>query len=88
LSGPEAHGWGLANELRGHEELLDAALGWCARIEALPADVVPMTKPQLRPCADLTGEQAITMEELAEPNYFTTQAHREAVGELPATSGG
>ncbi len=88
LSGAEAHELGLANELHPHEALLDAALGWCARIEALPGHVVPMTKAQLRQCADLTWEQAITMEELAEPNCFTTQAHREAVRELLAGSGG
>jgi hypothetical protein len=29
-------------------------------------------------------EQAIAMEELAEPQCFTTEAHREAVGEMLA----
>lgn len=86
LSGAEAQELGLANELHAHEDLMDAALRWCARIEALPAHVVPMTKLQLRQSADLTWEQAITMEELAEPNCFTTKAHREAVHALLARS--
>jgi 2-(1,2-epoxy-1,2-dihydrophenyl)acetyl-CoA isomerase len=43
-----------------------------------------MTKPLLRQCADLTWEQAITMEEFAEPSTFTTAAHRAAVAGLLA----
>jgi 2-(1,2-epoxy-1,2-dihydrophenyl)acetyl-CoA isomerase len=41
-----------------------------------------MSKPLLRQCSDMTWEQAITMEEFAEPMCFTTQAHRDAVREL------
>ena len=41
-----------------------------------------MMKPLLRQCADLTWEQAITLEEFAEPMCFTTQAHRQGVQEL------
>jgi len=41
-----------------------------------------MTKPLLRSAADLTWEQAITMEEFAEPGCFTTRAHRDAVQAL------
>jgi 2-(1,2-epoxy-1,2-dihydrophenyl)acetyl-CoA isomerase len=82
LSGAEAHELGLANEHHPHDELLGAARQWCERIEALPRHVVAMTKPLLRQCADLTWEQAITMEELAEPNCFTTQSHRDAVAKL------
>jgi 2-(1,2-epoxy-1,2-dihydrophenyl)acetyl-CoA isomerase len=82
LSGPEAFQLGLGNELVAHEELLPAALEWCERIERLPAHVLEMSKPLLRQCADMTWEQAITMEELAEPMCFTTAAHRETVREL------
>ena len=43
-----------------------------------------MMKPLLRATADLSWEQAITMEEFAEPGCFTTRAHREAVRALVA----
>lgn len=41
-----------------------------------------MMKPMLRNAADMTWEQAIAMEELAEPMCFTTRAHRDAVHDL------
>jgi 2-(1,2-epoxy-1,2-dihydrophenyl)acetyl-CoA isomerase len=82
LSGAEAFELGLANELHPHVELLPAARAWCERIVALPDHVVAMTKPLLRQCADLTWEQAIAMEEFAEPICFTTRAHRDGVREL------
>jgi 2-(1,2-epoxy-1,2-dihydrophenyl)acetyl-CoA isomerase len=41
-----------------------------------------MSKPLLRQCADLSWEQAIAMEEFAEPMCFTTEAHRAGVREL------
>jgi 2-(1,2-epoxy-1,2-dihydrophenyl)acetyl-CoA isomerase len=44
-----------------------------------------MMKPLLRHAADLTWEQAIAMEEFAEPQCFTTAAHREAVAALLAS---
>jgi 2-(1,2-epoxy-1,2-dihydrophenyl)acetyl-CoA isomerase len=84
LSGREAFELGLANELHQHEQLLGAARAWCERIDALPDHVLAMTKPLLRHCADLTWEQAIAMEEFAEPMCFTTSAHREGVRELLA----
>ena len=62
--------------------LLDAARTWSERIDALPDHVARMTKPLLRSAADLTWEQAITMEEFAEPGCFTTRAHRDAVQAL------
>jgi 2-(1,2-epoxy-1,2-dihydrophenyl)acetyl-CoA isomerase len=82
LSGTEAFALGLGNELVAHEQLLDAALAWSSRIEGLPDHVLAMTKPLLRQCADLTWEQAIAMEEFAEPMCFTTGAHQDAVREL------
>ena len=82
LSGAEAFELGLGNELVAHEELLPSALAWCERIEQLPQHVLAMSKPLLRNCADLTWEQAITMEEFAEPMCFTTEAHRAGVGDL------
>jgi 2-(1,2-epoxy-1,2-dihydrophenyl)acetyl-CoA isomerase len=82
LSGAEAAEIGLANAVVPHEQLLEAALDWCERIEQLPTHVTSMMKPLLRGAADMTWDQAITMEEFAEPQCFTTAAHREAVEEL------
>jgi 2-(1,2-epoxy-1,2-dihydrophenyl)acetyl-CoA isomerase len=82
LSGEEAVEMGLANELVPHDRLLDAAVERCERVESLPPHVSSMMKPLLRNAADLTWEQAIAMEEFAEPQCFTTAAHREAVEEL------
>jgi 2-(1,2-epoxy-1,2-dihydrophenyl)acetyl-CoA isomerase len=79
LSGDEAAGLGLANSVHAHDELLPAALAWCERIEELPRHVTTMVKPLLRGAADMTWEQAIAMEEFAEPQCFTTAAHREAI---------
>ena len=75
-------GLGLANALVPHDELIPAALDWCERIESLPPHVVPMMKPLLRHAADLSFEQAIAMEEFAEPMTFTTRGHREAVARM------
>jgi 2-(1,2-epoxy-1,2-dihydrophenyl)acetyl-CoA isomerase len=82
LSGREAFELGLGNELVAHEDLLAAASRWCEDIERLPDHVLEMSKPLLRNCADLTWEQAITMEEFAEPACFTTASHRVAVEQL------
>lgn len=82
LSGEEAAELGLANALVDHDSLLDEAEAWCERVEAMPAHVGRMMKPLLRNAADMTWEQAIAMEELAEPHSFTTQAHEDAVAEL------
>jgi 2-(1,2-epoxy-1,2-dihydrophenyl)acetyl-CoA isomerase len=82
LSGGEAFELGLGNELVAHDELLSTAQRWCEQIEKLPDHVLAMSKPLLRQCADLTWEQAIAMEEFAEPMCFTTQAHRDGVQEL------
>jgi 2-(1,2-epoxy-1,2-dihydrophenyl)acetyl-CoA isomerase len=84
LSGAEAADLGLANAMVEHNRLLPAALEWCDRIEQLPTHVQSMMKPLLRNAADMTWEQAIAMEEFAEPMCFTTRAHREAVGAMLA----
>ena len=82
LSGAEAGELGLVNEVVAHDELIPAALGHVERMAALPPHVVPMTKTLLRQAADMTWDQAIVMEEFAEPMCFTTTGHREAVAEL------
>ena len=82
LSGTEAAELGIANSVHAHDELLRAAREWCERIERLPDHVTRMMKPLLRNAADATWETSIAMEEFAEPQTFTTAAHREAVAEL------
>ena len=82
LTAVEALELGLGNEVVAHEQLLETALGWCQRIERLPDHVLEMSKPLLRQCADLTWDQAIAMEEFAEPMCFTTEAHQAAVQSL------
>jgi 2-(1,2-epoxy-1,2-dihydrophenyl)acetyl-CoA isomerase len=79
LSGAEATELGIANAVVPHDELMPAALEWCDRISDLPDHAVLMTKPLLRAAADMSWDQALAMEEFAEPNCFTTRDHREAV---------
>jgi 2-(1,2-epoxy-1,2-dihydrophenyl)acetyl-CoA isomerase len=87
LSAAEAFELGLGNEVVPHDELMAAAERWCESIERLPEHVLAMSKPLLRNCADMTWDQAITMEEFAEPTCFTTEAHRVAVEQLTAAHG-
>lgn len=84
LSAQEALELGLVNEVVVHDELAGAADRWADRVDRLPEHVLPMTKPLLRHAADLTWEQAIAMEEFAEPMAFTTGGHRAGVAELLA----
>jgi 2-(1,2-epoxy-1,2-dihydrophenyl)acetyl-CoA isomerase len=86
LTGEQAYELGLGNELVPHDELLNTATRWCERIVELPEHVLAMSKPLLRNCADMTWEQAIAMEEFAEPMCFTTAAHRAAVDQLLSSS--
>jgi 2-(1,2-epoxy-1,2-dihydrophenyl)acetyl-CoA isomerase len=82
LSGEEAAELGIANAVVPHDELLGTALEWCDRIAGLPRHALLMTKPLLRQAADMTWDQALAMEEFAEPSCFTTADHREAVSEF------
>ena len=82
LTARDALELGLVNEVVPRAELLAAALRWCDRIARLPEHVVAMTKPLMRAAADMTWQQAIVAEELAEPNTFTTKAHQEAIRAL------
>jgi 2-(1,2-epoxy-1,2-dihydrophenyl)acetyl-CoA isomerase len=87
LSGREAFELGLGNELLAHDELLASAQKWCERVAGLPRHVLAISKPLLRQCADLSWEQAVAMEEFAEPMCFTTEAHRAGVSELIGAAG-
>jgi 2-(1,2-epoxy-1,2-dihydrophenyl)acetyl-CoA isomerase len=75
---------GLVHEVVPHAELLAAADGWCERIASLPGHAIAMTKPLLRAAADSSWDQALTMEEFAEPQCFTTRAFQDSVTALLA----
>ena len=79
VSGAEAAAMGLVNHVVPHERLLDEARAWAERIVGVPDAIVSLAKPLLRRAADATWEQAIAMEEFAEPMCFTTAGHRAAV---------
>ena len=82
LSAEEALTLGLVNEVVPHDQLLPRAGNWCERAIGLPIHAFDMTKPLLRYVADMSWDQAIAMEEFAEPMCFTTQAHRDAVNAM------
>jgi 2-(1,2-epoxy-1,2-dihydrophenyl)acetyl-CoA isomerase len=79
IGGAEAAAMGLVNHVVPHERLLDEARAWAERIVAVPDAIVSLAKPLLRRAADAPWEQAIAMEEFAEPMCFTTAGHRNAV---------
>ncbi len=82
LDAERAKELGLVQEVVPHEQLLDAADRWCARIASVPRHAVAMTKPLLRAAADASWDHSITMEEFAEPQCFTTTAFHGAVEAL------
>ncbi|MQY05741.1 enoyl-CoA hydratase/isomerase family protein [Actinomadura macrotermitis] len=71
--------YGLVNEVVPHEELLARALWWCERALATPEHAQLMAVPLLRQAASMTWEQALVMEEFAEPNCFTTKDFARSV---------
>jgi len=75
---------GLVNEVVPADRLMNAALEWCQRITELPAHALPIAKPLLRSAADLSWEQALMMEEFAEPMCFTTGGFAEGVRRVTA----
>ncbi|OBA80255.1 enoyl-CoA hydratase [Mycobacterium sp. 1164966.3] len=70
---------GLVQQVVAHDELLPTADEWCARVAAMPAHAVAMTKPLLRAAADARWQDALTLEEFAEPTCFTTAAFADSV---------
>jgi 2-(1,2-epoxy-1,2-dihydrophenyl)acetyl-CoA isomerase len=79
---------GLVQEVVEHERLLEAADDWCSRVAEMPAHAVAMTKPLLRAAADADWNDAITLEEFAEPSCFTTAAFAQSVHSLLDTRPG
>lgn len=82
LEAERARELGLVHEVVPHERLLAVVEEWCDRIAALPPHAIAMTKPLLRAAADASWEQALVMEEFAEPQCFTTGTFQTAVKEL------
>ncbi|MFL6083758.1 MAG: enoyl-CoA hydratase/isomerase family protein [Mycobacterium sp.] len=70
---------GLVQEVVEHDRLLATADEWCSRIADLPPHAVAMTKPLLRTTADADWNDALTLEEFAEPTCFTTAAFADSV---------
>ncbi|WP_301123654.1 enoyl-CoA hydratase/isomerase family protein [Mycolicibacterium fortuitum] len=70
---------GLVHEVVAHEQLLAIADEWCSRVAALPPHAVAMAKPLLRAAADAGWNDALTLEEFAEPTCFTTAAFADSV---------
>ncbi|MFV8053323.1 enoyl-CoA hydratase/isomerase family protein [Mycobacterium sp. 48b] len=70
---------GLVHEVVAHAELLATADVWCSRVAALPPHAVAMAKPLLRAAADASWNDALTLEEFAEPTCFTTAAFADSV---------
>jgi 2-(1,2-epoxy-1,2-dihydrophenyl)acetyl-CoA isomerase len=75
---------GLVHEVAPHDDLLATAIAWCDKIAALPPHAMAMTKPLLRAAADASWEQALLMEEFAEPQCFTTEAFQSTVAQMLA----
>ncbi|BBF98839.1 MULTISPECIES: enoyl-CoA hydratase/isomerase family protein [Pseudonocardia] len=84
LGAAEALELGLVDELVPAADLPAVALDWCRRITALPPHAVELAKPLLRAAADAPWEQALTMEEFAEPICFTTGGFRDGVARVVA----
>lgn len=77
---------GLVNEVVGAGDLMAAADRWCDRVAAMPAHALPIAKPLLRGAADASWEQALTMEEFAEPLCFTTRGFADGVAAVTAAT--
>lgn len=70
---------GLVEEVVEHHRLLAAADEWCSRISEMPPHAVAMAKTLLRTAADANWNDALTLEEFAEPTCFTTAAFAGSV---------
>jgi len=79
IDAAEAQRLGLVHQVVAHDELLAVADEWCSRVAALPPHAVAMAKPLLRAAADASWNDALTLEEFAEPTCFTTAAFADSV---------
>jgi 2-(1,2-epoxy-1,2-dihydrophenyl)acetyl-CoA isomerase len=79
IDAPTALRLGLVQEVVEHDRLLATADEWCSRVAELPPHAVAMAKPLLRATADANWNDALTLEEFAEPACFTTAAFADSV---------
>ncbi|WP_102142785.1 enoyl-CoA hydratase/isomerase family protein [Mycobacterium hubeiense] len=79
ITAEQAQQLGLVQEVVAHEKLLATADEWCSRVAAMPPHAVAMAKPLLRATADASWNDALTIEEFAEPICFTTAAFADSV---------
>jgi len=86
LTAEDALELGLVNQVVPADQLIDTAMGWCDQVSALPPHALPIAKPLMRAAADLSWEQALTMEEFAEPMCFTTRGFAEGVDRVVAAT--
>jgi 2-(1,2-epoxy-1,2-dihydrophenyl)acetyl-CoA isomerase len=70
---------GLVQQVVAHDELSSAADDWCSRVAEMPPHAIAMAKPLLRSAADASWNDALTLEEFAEPTCFTTAAFADNV---------
>lgn len=82
ISGARAREIGIANDCVAHDELIPHAVSRAAKIAEIPDHALAMSKALLRQCADMTWEQAVTMEEFAEPMTFTTGHFQRVISSL------
>lgn len=87
IGAEEAVEMGIASAAVAHDELMAAAARRADELLDLPPHVPAMAKRILRSAADMGWQQAIALEELAEPLCFTTRAHVEALDALRAAGG-
>ncbi|MFM9149200.1 MAG: enoyl-CoA hydratase/isomerase family protein, partial [Solirubrobacterales bacterium] len=88
VDGEKAVEIGLAQRCVPHQELIEASLDRARGFAELPGHALQMAKPMLRQAADMTWEQAITMEEFAEPLTFTTEHFAQIISSLRPEDGG
>lgn len=70
---------GLVHEVVPHDQLVAAADQWCSRVAAMPSHATAMVKPLLRAAADAGWNEALALEEFAEPVCFSTAAFADNV---------
>lgn len=87
IEADEALRLGLVQEVHPRAELLEAADKWCERAERLPPHAFAMTKSVLRESADASWHQALSIEEFAEANCFSTEALSRSAENLRGYSG-
>src|ERR1700747_1740980 len=70
---------GLVQQVVAHDAPLATAPRRCGRRADMPAHAVAMTKPLLRAAADAGWNDALTIEEFADPTCFTPAAFADSV---------